>query len=379
MGFGARAMRIANNYAQNARQTTVADRLTPSYVSRRIENPWAIILLNPSKSTKSRSDTDNKKAGRTMSITHNQPRNMVSEWSNQENRTMKNLRILIVMMSILLTLLACRVTGGVPAPTSAPTQLPPTLSQPTQAPAPAPTQVPPTPSQPTSAPAPTASNGKPISIGGISFVLADQVASDISSNTTTELELPYINGPADLPQHTVLTLNNYHVQGTREKPQIIVFRAAEYAQYDDLAAKTLTALQSPYVDGQPLPQPLDCGICAQIHGLTFRNGHGIRLLEQVNTGPMPFNNENLFYYFRGITDDGQFYIQVELPIQAPFLPANDNLDTPLPAEGVPFNMNDISGYKTAIRQEFNAAAPGVFTPTIDQLDALLESLQVTGL
>jgi hypothetical protein len=288
---------------------------------------------------------------------------------------MKNQRFLMVFVMMFGALLACNFTGSVPAPTSAPSPIPATESQPTQAPAPAPTEAP----AATQAPAPTASNGKTITIGGVSFALSDQIATDISSKTTSELELPYINGPADLPMHTVVTLNNYNQQFTQIIPKIIVFRASEYAAYDSIAAKVLAAVQSPYSDGQPFPDALKCGLCVQIHGLTFQNGHGIRLLEQYNQAPLPYNNKDLFYFFRGVSNDGQFFVQVELPISAAFLPADDNPNTQPPAEGVPFNMNEFESYKTLIRQKFDEATPGTFAPTIEQLDALIQSLAVTGM
>jgi len=40
---------------------------------------------------------------------------------------------------------------------------------------------------------------------------------------------------------------------------------------------------------------------------------------------------------------------------------------------------DISFYLQLIVQKLNAAAPGSFTPTLEQLDALIESLEVKGL
>jgi hypothetical protein len=182
-----------------------------------------------------------------------------------------------------------------------------------------------------------------------------------------------------LPEHTVLALKGYPAQNSQIHPKVIVFRAAEYAQYGELAAKTIAALQNPYSDGQPLPDPLKCTLCAQLHGLRFQNGGGIRLLEQTNTWPAPVNNSQLYYSFRGLTDDGQYYLQVELPIQAQFLAADDAPDAPLPAGGVPFDGNNYSAYLAAVRQKLGAAASGDFASTIDQLDALIASLKVTGL
>ena len=281
---------------------------------------------------------------------------------------MKTIRSLSLIVTLLVSVLACNFTSQAPAPAAA-TQVPAQTPEPTQSPA---TANPP-PAQP------PAVDGKAVTLGGVSFVLPAAVASEISSRSTTELELPFINGPADLPQHTVISLSDVRVQNSRIEPKIIVFRASDYAQYNERIAQANQALQAPYSDGQPLPEPLACSLCAQIHGLKFQNGHGIRLLEQVNTGPAPINNEQLFYFFRGLTDDGQYYVQVELPVQIGLLPASSNPNAPLPGGGVAFDPINSDAYVAAVGQKLNAAAPGDFTPTLQQLDALIESLSVTGL
>ena len=261
-----------------------------------------------------------------------------------------------------LSRLACNFSGGCPAPT-----------QPATAPIEAPTQA------ATQAPEPTPASGKPITVGRLSFVIPEGLASEISSNTTTELELPFINGPADLPQHTVLTLNDYRVQGAVMQPRIVVFRAAEYAGYAELTANILAALQGRYTDGQPLPAALKGQLKAQIHGLAFQNGHGIRLLEQYDQAPLPVNNHELFYLFRGVTNDGQFFVQAVLPVQTPFLPADGQPDTAGPAQGVPFDMNDMPGYLARVVQKLNDSPGEAFTPSLEPLDVLIELITVTGL
>jgi hypothetical protein len=278
---------------------------------------------------------------------------------------MKNLRLPILAASLLAMLLACNFGVGSPAPAQTPAQAP-TQASPTQAP-PAQTQ------------APVAPGGQQIRIGGISFVIPEGLASGISSNTTTDLELPFINGPADLPQHTVVTLNGYRVQGASLQPKIVVFRASEYAGYSELTANILAALQSGYAEGQPLPAALKGQLKAQTYGLGFQNGHGIRLLEQYNQAPMPVNNQQLFYFFRGLTDDGQYFVQVVLPVQAPFLPANGSPDTALPAGGVPFEPDNLPAYFASVVQKLNDTPGDAFTPTLQQLDALIDSIELLGL
>ena len=144
-------------------------------------------------------------------------------------------------------------------------------------------------------------------------------------------------------------------------------------------AGVIGAMQSlQYADGQPLPEILDSTFSAQIHAINFKNGHGVRYLSQVFQNFMPANNYGMFYYYQGLTNDGQFYVQAILPINAPFLPADDNPNTPLPADGVPFNTVDFPGYLATVTQRLDNTSSSSFTPYLDSLDALVASMQVTG-
>ncbi|MCE9645222.1 MAG: hypothetical protein K8S20_04420 [Chloroflexi bacterium] len=224
-------------------------------------------------------------------------------------------------------------------------------------------------------------DGEVISVGGISFLMPNGMSSDASSNLTTEVEYPYTNPSyGDMPQHIKFILNNYAAKGIMLEPQIMVFKTTEYAQYSDLTGGIINNLESlQYADGLPLPASLDGPtFTAQIRALTFQNGHGIRYLTQVDQAPLPVNNYEMFYYFQGLTNDGQFYIQAILPAQAPFLAADDNPNTPLPSDGIPFNMDDFPGYLSAVTQRLNATDTFSFTPFLGHLDAMMESLQVTG-
>jgi hypothetical protein len=224
-------------------------------------------------------------------------------------------------------------------------------------------------------------DGTPVNTAEVSFFIPNGIANDAASVRTSDTEYPYINpSGGDMPQHVKLTLNLYALNDTTYQPQIILFRSAEYAQYSDLTAGIVTTLQSlQYVDGQPLPENLDGAIfTAQVHAINFQNGHGIRLLTQTGQGPVPINNRDLLYYFQGITTDGQFYIEATLPINAPFLPANSDINSPLPADGIPFNMDDFGGYFNAVAQKLNETDTFSYTPYLEYLDAMMESLQVTG-
>lgn len=237
--------------------------------------------------------------------------------------------------------------------------------------------------QPTSTP-----SGVSVSSNGAAFVIPGGLASDASISSTTEVELPYIypsNG--EMPLHTVFHLNNYPIQGHRLEPEIMVFRAAEYAQYTEKTAQIISNLQNlQYTAGQPVPETLKNGIFqGQVQTIRFQNGKGVRYLVQFDDAPLPANNRAIYYYFHGLTDDGQFYIQAFLPINAPFLVADDQPTSITPADGVQFDWTDFnngfenfSAYREAINQKLGAADPTLFTPSLTDLDALIQSILVNA-
>ncbi len=69
-------------------------------------------------------------------------------------------------------------------------------------------------------------------------------------------------------------------------------------------------------------------------------------------------------------------VEAVLPVQAPFLPADYNQLTPLPAGGVPFNMDDLGSYFQNISDKLNATPPDGFTPSLATLDALMRSISI---
>lgn len=223
-------------------------------------------------------------------------------------------------------------------------------------------------------------DGTPVDTAEISFFIPNGVANDATSTLTTAVEYPYINpGSGDMPQHVTVNLNLYAVTENIHQPQVLVFRASEYSQYSELTASIISQLQSlQYVDGQPLPKELSADFSAQIHAVNFKNGHGVRYLTQVFQNFNTVNNQELFYYYQGITNDGQYFVQAVLPINASYLVADSNPNSPLPADGIPFNMDDFSGYLNTVNQKLNSTDTFNFNPYLDALDEMIESIQVKG-
>ena len=115
--------------------------------------------------------------------------------------------------------------------------------------------------------------------------------------------------------------------------------------------------------------------------IKFQNGTGVRFLTQYAQAPYPVNNESLFYTFQGLTSDGAYYVSAILPINAAFLSADGNPETPLPADGVPFDWNNFENvpqHFDLVKQKLNATDPNAFTPSLSNLDALIQSITISA-
>ncbi len=114
--------------------------------------------------------------------------------------------------------------------------------------------------------------------------------------------------------------------------------------------------------------------------IQFQSGTGIRFLTQYAQAPYPVNNNSLFYTFQGITSDGAFYVSAILPINAAFLSADGNPETPLPADGIPFdweNFENTPQHFELVKQKLNATDPNAFSPSLTSLDTLIQSIKIS--
>jgi hypothetical protein len=109
---------------------------------------------------------------------------------------------------------------------------------------------------------------------------------------------------------------------------------------------------------------------AQVEYLPFANGSGVRYLTQMAQGMGLINNQELFYTFQGLTDDGTQYVTFYFPVTLPALPdspAIRNVDYPNFAE----NYN---GYLQETVTMLNTQPATAFSPDLTLLDELVRSI-----
>jgi hypothetical protein len=289
-------------------------------------------------------------------------------------------RKILVLTGILFVSLACGIaapsTPAAPAQSGVETVVAQTMQALTSA-------------APAATIAPVQPSGTTIAINNISFVIPTALG-----NGAQVEKVDAVPPSNDMPWWEIApTYNKYHIQGyvlgkEFHDPTIYVYPANEYAQMNEDVGKTVNSLKTIIgTPGQSLPEHLPflpTFNAAQMfysneQPIDFQSGKGIRYLTQYGQAPYPVNNNALFYTFQGLTNDGAYYVSAILPINAPYLSADGNPDTALPADGIPFDWNNFENtnqHFALAKQKLEATDPNTFNPTLTNLDALVQSIAV---
>jgi hypothetical protein len=308
-------------------------------------------------------------------------------------------KIFLFLSIFIVVTLACDLAVTV-APTTSPAPLPtntiiPVLENPTQIPA-SPTSIPTTEAPVPATEVPTAQppsvTGAPVSYGSLSLILPSGVASGFSGSQFPRAEGDNVAPWEMTPGHIQIKLEGYLLQGKFHQPQIYVYPATEYAVLVPTAFESMHRLRnvmyapSAFISVDQLPAvPFFNAaqvFASNIQPISFQNGSGMRFLTEYAQYAAPVNNHELIYHFQGFTDDGEYYILAILPITVPVLAESSDSGAVLPAGGVPYPdisvpNADITGYYAAVTDLLNATSPETFAPTINQLDALIQSMRIT--
>ncbi len=233
--------------------------------------------------------------------------------------------------------------------------------------------------------------GVPAFIHPLNLVLPQGLASGISGE-----QFPQVDGE-DLPYweltpgHTAIKLEGYLLQGKFHEPQIYIYPAMGYAELFPGAFESMHRLRNvmndPNMTSVDVLPAVPFFNAAQIFASNFQkittdHIEGVRFLTEYAQYTAPINNHELIYHFEGFSHDGEYYIVVIFPITAPVLAATDDPGAVLPSGGVAFpDINDPNAnfqiYYAAITALLNGTSPDTFSPTLGQLDQLIQSMQIT--
>lgn len=112
----------------------------------------------------------------------------------------------------------------------------------------------------------------------------------------------------------------------------------------------------------------------QVKYLDFSNGDGIRFIAHYGFEVAPFTNENLFYAFQGVTNNKRYYVAFYYPVSASVLP-DTYKDTNIADDYEAF-AERYETYRRETIETLEQLVSKSYTPILDQLDAMLESLQI---
>ena len=304
-----------------------------------------------------------------------------------EERNMKK-RTLFVILGLVMGTWGCSFSAGT-VQTPTPTQVDEVgtvVAATLQAFTPSPTEGIST--QAVSSPVATQEGGIPVSAEGVSFIVPGGVASGANVETMTAVE-SNSGAPWDVaPTHWRITLTEYALQDKFHEPRIFVYPAEEYAAVNPNAAEQIERVKrilsgaTPMQETLPLVPSFNAAqlFAAQIKVIPFQNGSGVRSLTQYAQYAAPINNHELFYHFQGLSGDGKYYVIAILPINAPILPEDEKPTAAVPEGGVPIptDVGPNEVYYFSVAEKLNSLSPDAFTPALDALDALVQSILVAN-
>ena len=112
---------------------------------------------------------------------------------------------------------------------------------------------------------------------------------------------------------------------------------------------------------------------AQVSYLDFQNGSGVRFITHYRQDAAPVTDEEIFYTFQGLTDDGAYYVVASFPLSTAVLP-----DT-LSFESQEFREFEQKNYEEYLREQvrvLEVLPSGEFEPDLAILDDIVASLEI---
>lgn len=222
------------------------------------------------------------------------------------------------------------------------------------------------------------------SYGGVTFSFDPSITDEVSGQT-----IPAEDGSGEnvpyweiTPEYTLFRFDGYALANTFHQPQLFVYPVADYEAVVPDVAEIVSSLQtllherpSDPTDALPFLPMFNAGqvFTAQVTYVDFQNGSGVRYLTQYAQALTVINNQEVFYTFQGLTDDGQTYISAILPVNHPELPA-DGLTTP--GDDYDAWAENYANYIDETKALLNSQPVESFTPDLAMLDAMIASLSV---
>lgn len=248
----------------------------------------------------------------------------------------------------------------------------------------------PTQSAPTES-VPTQPSGTPFSFKNVSFVIPQGMADGANAQVAPAAD-ENTGGPWGAgPEHISIELTGYNAvnENTALHNMIEIYPAKEYMDANWGAAKSIPALQAILanpsmpitIQNAPGVPAYNAGmlITAQTGIVKFQNGSGLRVITKYAQFFAPITRDGEIYQYTGLTDDGKYFILVVFPIQTSLAstgntPSADGVTYP---DAATADQTAFDAYYRSMTEKLNANEGNAFTPNIEQLNAFIQSIQIT--
>ena len=183
-------------------------------------------------------------------------------------------------------------------------------------------------------------------------------------------------------EHDDFTFYDYPLSDTFHKAHIAIYRVAEFLEVNPSAEEMVAELESFLAEKPDDPENVpfvlpifNAGqmLTVQVEYLPFEGGSGVRFVSQYGQAAWPINNQDIFYAYQGLTDDGNYIISAVLPVTHPSLPAEG--ETLMGDEYEAF-INTYDAYILEIESHLDLEDPESFFPELTALDEMMETMQV---
>lgn len=199
-------------------------------------------------------------------------------------------------------------------------------------------------------------------------------------------------GPVGAPEHLAATFDGESLDDASFAGRIvyIIPVAAYEALWEDAGNDSITvnieALQTLLSEQPDAPQPPlpvlpppagvnDVAVQTAYLDVTGLDATGIRWVGRFSQDLSPLLNWQLRYIFQGLTADGQYLISASYPVTTTLLP--DSMEAMTEDEVVAFE-EDPQAFLEATTSALTFLAPTDFSPSLDALDAMIQSLAISG-
>jgi len=216
---------------------------------------------------------------------------------------------------------------------------------------------------------------------GIGFSYDDSVAQSVNPATVQGQDMGEDYMPGETyPNHVMFNFSGYAAGERFHNPRIFIYPVGDYQAMSPYAADIIDSLKQTLINkpagGSPSNMPfLPLWNAAQIFSakvdyFNFKNGSGVRYLTMFGQALWPVDNQNLFYTYQGLTDDGRYYITAVLPITHVGLPEQGQI-----VDYLAFEENWESYIADTIVWLYNQPGES-FLPSVDHLDAMMASFEI---